>query len=148
MFDDFNNYTPDHSAPSFEPAPAFEPFELTFDQPENPAFEQPHYDPLADIYPPVVDAFIFDPTAVNAGVGYAMNELARADQLSADGLEAMQNRLEWLFGICSDYGLAVQMRHGFPCLPQDSLDQLISFERDEYYRAQREYAEATGHSFD
>lgn len=122
---------------------AFDPFALTFDQPE-----QPHYDPLADMLPPVVDAFIFDPTAINAGVGYAMNELSRMNQLSADGLEAMQDQLEWLFGICGSYGLAVQMRNGFPCLPQESLDLLVSFERDNYYTAQHDYAAATGVRFD
>lgn len=146
MYDEFNNYTPDYSAPVFETPPAFDPFELTFDAPELPAFDQPHYDPIADMYP-VVDAFIFDQTAINAGVGYAMNELARMNQLSADSLQDMQSRLEWLFGICGSYGLAVQMRHGFPCLTPASLDLLVSFERDDYYSAQRDYAAATGYRF-
>lgn len=72
MFDEFNNYTPDYSAPAFEPPPAFDPFELTFDVPE-----VPHEDPMAYIPPPMVDAYAFDATALNACIGVAMNEIAR-----------------------------------------------------------------------
>ena len=83
MFDEFNNYQPDYcSAPAFEPGPTFDPFELTCDQ----ALD----DPMAYALPAVVDSFAFDTSAPNAAVGFAMNEIARMQHLTAANTSPQQ----------------------------------------------------------
>ncbi len=74
MFDDHT-----YAAPAYEPAPCYAaPLDYGMPQPwELPNYEAPADDPMAYALPAVVDAYAFDPSAPNAAVGYAMNEVAR-----------------------------------------------------------------------
>ena len=153
MFDEFNNYQPDYcySAPAFDTGPAFDPFELTFDAPDvEPASYQPTADdPMAYILPAVVDSFAFDMSSPNAAVGFAMNEIARMQHLSAAQSSAALEHVQTAADVCAAHRMHCQMRHGFPWLPYD--DNFMSLPREsrsEYLGAQREYEHLLGFRLD
>lgn len=146
MFNDYDPCQPDYySAPAFDPCPpvdSFDPFELTFDQPE--PYQQHPDDPMAYVVPAVVDAYAFDHSAPNAAVGFAMNEIARMQHLSEEQARAALDHVQAAVEVCAAHRLTMQMHHGFPWIPYETFMSLPRESRSDYIDAQRDYENLTG----
>lgn len=106
--------------------PGYSSFEATQG---HPGFTESTWveDPLAYALPPVVDAPIFDASASNAAVGFAMNEAARAAYYDAQAF-------------CETHGLpATQRDDGWLAVDPAVLAGLTRDQRVDYYYAQNLY---------
>ena len=85
-------------------------------------------DPMACALPAVVDAFAFDMSAPNGAVGFAMNEVARAQQFAYEQAQAYAaEALE----LCQRYDRQVVYRaDGWPDLTSE---QMVGMTRGEVY---------------
>lgn len=140
-FSSFNtNFGYDNfSAPSFS-APSYDSYDCSssFDS------YTPHIDPLAYVQFPAGTGVIFDPTAVNAGVGFAnmsMAEHAAALQLSEENFKRVSVVFE-------QFNLPARQldADGWPEITREDCDNMSSEEhcafleaRDSYYRENRLY---------
>lgn len=93
-----------------------------------------HYDdPMAYVVPAVPDAIAFDAAAPNAAVGFAMNEVARAQAMVEDAVR-----------LADSYAMPYTVRSdGWPEVANADLLGHTVAEVRAYYRAKFEYEIAT-----
>lgn len=91
-------------------------------------------DPMAYVVPATPDAFAFDMSAANAGVGIAMNEVARANEM------ARQAMLDDGVRIAESYAMPYTVRDdGWPEVSNANLLGHTVAEVSAYYRAKFDY---------